>query len=314
MFWNKKKAVEEEVQPVVVAREPEKDLHPVEYIVKNIGEYQRQLADNEVDSLMELKKVQDSFEDVIRNNDELKSQVGNFNQVFEHVGRSADEFGIVKDEIITKVEEAQKKMQTMRSSSADVQEHFNDMEEIFAEFKTSVSKIESSMKQIIGIANQTNILALNASIEAARAGEQGKGFAVVAVEVRDLAEEIKKLVGEVGVYLQDAGKESDRLSVSMKESQRAMKLSSKEVDEAYDSFGEIIDTAQSVDEVQQSIAKAASDAGGELHNIENALTMVERDYGTLLEHISRASDLGTSKSVVFENIDNMLSQVMPILK
>lgn len=317
MFWDRKRSSGEVVQnpaPAVLMQTPQQDLHPVEYIVKSIDSYQKQLAENEVDSLMELKKVQDSFEDVIHNNEDLKAQVGNFNDVFVNVGRSADEFVAVKNEIVEKVEGAKEKMQSMRSSAEGVQDHFNDMEEIFAEFKVSVGKIERSMKQIVGIANQTNILALNASIEAARAGDQGKGFAVVAEEVRNLAEEIKKLVGEVGVYLQDAEKESDRLSTSMQESQKAMELSNAEVDSAYDSFGEIIETAQGVDQVQQSIARAATEAGGELKIIERSLELVERDCGTLMEHINKASDLGTSKSVVFENIDNMLSQIMPILK
>lgn len=314
MFGNKNKTDEEKMQPMMIRQEPQKDLHPVEYIVKCIDSYQKQLAINEVDSLMELREVQDSFGDVIRNNDDLKMRIGRFNEVFEHVGQSADEFAAVKDQVVAKVGVAQEKMEAMRTSSEDVKEQFDDMEAIFAEFRNSVDKIETSMKQIIGIANKTNILALNASIEAARVGEQGKGFAVVAIEVRDLAEQIKKLVGEVGVYLQDAGRESDNLSQSMKASQNAMKQSTSEVDEACSSFEEILDTVHGVEKVQQDITQAAENAEVEVQNIEQALNMVEEDYGSLLDHISRVDNLGTRKSVVFENIDNMISQIMPILK
>ena len=56
------------------------------------------------------------------------------------------------------------------------QEHFDEIQRTFEDFQASVQKIKQCMGQIISIANQTNMLALNASIEAARAGEQGKGL------------------------------------------------------------------------------------------------------------------------------------------
>lgn len=317
MFGKKKQGMVE-TAPAAAVQEKAKvipaDYHPVEYIVGNIKDYQKQLSSNEVDSLVELKKVQDSFDHVIQNNEELKEKLSEFSEVFEEVGRSADEFAGVKDDIISSVESAQEKMKTLKQGSTEVQEQFEDMEQIFTEFKDSVNKIEKSMKQIVGIANQTNILALNASIEAARAGDAGKGFAVVAEEVKNLANQIKRLVSEVGVYLDSAEKGTDALSQSIEASQKAMEHSVVEVDDAYQTFDGIIETAHSVDTVQKNISDAAVSAGKELNKIEHSLDAVERDYDDLLTHINRASELGTSKSVMFENVDNMLSQIIPILK
>ena len=311
MLFGKKKTEAE-----VTAAEPEKkaDLHPVEYIVDNIRTYQEHLADQEVESLFELKKVQDSFDEVIRNNEALKSQLSAFGEVFDSVGNTANRFAGVKTDIVDTVSNAQEKMDVLKNSTEEVQKRFEDMEQIFIAFQDSVHRIEDSMKQIIGIANQTNILALNASIEAARAGDAGKGFAVVAVEVRDLAEQIKKLVGEVGVYLQDTENGTAQLNESIQSSNEALQRSVSEVNDAYGNFDRIIEKMQGVDEVQQSITDAAESADKELERIEHAMDMVEDDYGTLLDHIKRAADLGTGKSVYFENIDNMISQIMPILK
>ena len=173
------------------------DLHPVTHIADCLLDYQKQLSTSEVHSLDELQSITQAFQLVLDENAALREKLDSFHELFGDVDRASGEFASVKSDIASSVGLAQQRVDGLKDSSKEVQERFLEMQNTISDFQVSVQKIKDCMAQIISIANQTNMLALNASIEAARAGEQGKGFAVVAEEVKNLASEITSNFGLV---------------------------------------------------------------------------------------------------------------------
>ncbi|HTP64108.1 MAG TPA: methyl-accepting chemotaxis protein [Geobacteraceae bacterium] len=147
-----------------------------------------------------------------------------------------------------------------------VQEAVNEMEVIVTDVRTSaetIGELDKSSGQIAeivstieDIADQTNLLALNAAIEAARAGEQGRGFAVVADEVRALAERTTRATKEIGNMIRDIHSGTEKAVASMSRSEKEVGAGMQKVREAEESLGQIVAAAATSMEMIQQIATA----------------------------------------------------------
>lgn len=140
------------------------------------------------------------------------------------------------------------------------------------------TRIGSVLEVIRSVAEQTNLLALNAAIEAARAGEQGRGFAVVADEVRALArrahdstEEIESLIASLQRMAQGAVQQMDS---SRELTRRTVTLA----DQAGDALGRITQAVSTIEQMNQQIAAAAEEQSLVAEGISESVTRV-RDIG-----------------------------------
>jgi len=179
--------------------------------------------------------------------------------------KAADTASLVSKAGMEKVENVVHQMETIHESVKDA----SHMIESLGHRSDEISKI---VGMITSIADQTNLLALNAAIEAARAGEHGKGFAVVADEVRKLDEESKKSAEQIsamiGVIQDETSKAVELMEVGNKKTASGM-LQTQEVNKAFMQItGSIGNVSEKVQDVSTAVVQLSASSTHIVHVLQ----------------------------------------------
>ena len=167
-------------------------------------------------------------------------------------------------------------------------------------------KIGSVMDVIKAVAEQTNLLALNAAIEAARAGEAGRGFAVVADEVRGLAQRTQKSTEEIEGLVAGLQNGTQQVAQVMNSSRALTNSSVALTRQAGESLGNITRTVSNIQSMNQQIAAAAEQQSSVAEEINRSIVNV-RDVS---EQTAAASEETAASSVELARLGNQLQMLV----
>ncbi len=315
MFGRKKR---NEIKSTVETQKIQSDkikeyLDAMSFLDKFVVERKEALVEEELKMIREIGKVKDSYDEVIQYNDRVGDAVDEFQNDFEKIDDISSQFKEVISGVTGVSNDAIEDLGELRESNARVEAQFLEISRVYEEFQERFDEIRNTMQSIVGIANQTNMLALNASIEAARAGEHGRGFAVVADEVTKLSGGIKELIAEANKSMEGLQNSSEKLTRSMDGVQQALDLSQTQMGNTEDAFYKIRESVSGVEGVHRGINQAVAHCTAEIERLQNSMDTQRAHYIQIQENIDGLKSMMTQKGFLYEDISNMMEQTEPLI-
>ncbi len=210
-------------------------------------------------------------------------------------------------------EASKNKAESGSEKVSDLVNSINAVSNLSEEMKTNLDElgknaegIGSIMNVITDIADQTNLLALNAAIEAARAGEAGRGFAVVADEVRKLAEKTMQATREVGEVIAAIQNSSSQNINCMNSTTKAVDQSKELAHEAGEALREIVSFVDTTSDQVRSIATASEEQSASSEEINRAM----EDINNIARDISSDMDQASSALHQLKTLSDQLMQLI----
>lgn len=178
------------------------------------------------------------------------------------------------------------------------------------ELKVNADKMQSIMGLISNVANQTGLLALNASIEAARAGEAGKGFAVVASEISNLSSQTNAATGEINALIVSIVSSIGAVTEAMERLLESSRLQNQYVDDTADNFEQIHNSTQNIVEQVSRLKETVDVVTTANAQVSEGIVNVEAVTQRVMEE---ANDTLLSCNTNLQSIANV-AQIMELLK
>lgn len=312
MFHFNKKIEEKEEEKE--KKEKEDIRYPAAFAAEYLNARYKDLSEEELQTTRHIQDITKSFGIVMEELSALTDNIESFRNIFSNIETTVGELTEVKSGVHSSVDDAQQQVEVLKKSSDEVGRKFQNMDTTFLSLQSAVQEIQKSTSGIVNIANQTNLLSINASVEAAHAGEHGKGFAVVAGNVKMLSGKIKELVEAVNKSVEKVQDGMESLNQSIVESQEALSASLAQVEKTYENFDKIKIEAGKTGVTQQNIMHAVENSADSVRQLGDYVVVSKKNYEKVSEVIRYIDEHETNKGFIYEDIDNVLKQIALLMK